>query len=262
MRRLRHRRRALTTLTAILAGALLAPLASAAQHDDSMEGRPMVQRQVSVTGSATVEADPDHALVRLGVAESRPSAEQARDAVAKVVGAFRELCQDLGVESKDLSTTGVRIYPEYARQNRGTSSDEGPRIVGYRVSRELVVVLRDLEQLGPLIERSIALGANQASPPSFAVTDEARLQREALKLAALDARARAEVLASTLDATLGAVRDISTDDAGVRPPVERYSRARIAASGPSPGEDTYDPGQISIDVRVRATFDLITAEAD
>ncbi|MEM9384092.1 MAG: SIMPL domain-containing protein [Pseudomonadota bacterium] len=257
MRQPPHRRRALPALIATLIGALLAPLVSAAQHD-RMEGTPMVQRQVSVTGSATLEADPDHALVRLGVAESRPSAEQARDAVAKVVGAFRELCRGLGVEAQDVSTTGVRIYPEYARQTRG-ASDEGPRIVGYRVSRELVVVLRDLEQLGPLIERSIALGANQASPPRFAVTDEARFQREALKLAALDARARAEVLASTLDAKLGAVRDIATDDAAVRPPVERYSRSRLAAAaGPSSGEETYEPGQISIDVRVRATFDLIT----
>ncbi len=236
----------------LLLTALAAPLTLIA-HPKEMA---MAKRQVSVTGTATMEVDPDQARVRLGVAESRPTANEARDAVAKVVSAFQELCEELDIKSKDISTTGVRIYPEYARQGRSTH-DEGPRIVGYRVSRELLVVLRDLEQLGPLVERSIALGANQASPPSFSVTDEARLQREALALAAEDARARAAVLAKTLDAKLGAVRDIAADSSASPPPIERYQRARLTATSAADGEETYDPGQIRINVSVRASFDLI-----
>ncbi len=241
----------------LLLGVLAAPLTVSAHPKGMDMGKP---RQVSVTGTATIEVDPDYARVRLGVAESRPTANEARDAVAKVVAAFQELCDDLGVARKDISTTGVRINPEYARQGRA-SNDEGPRIVGYRVSRELVVMLRDLEQLGPLIERSIALGANQASPPNFGVDDLPRLQRDALALAAKDARARADVLASTLDARLGAVREIGADNNAGPPPIERFQRARAMAS-PADGEETYDPGQIRISTSVRVSFDLLPGESD
>ncbi|MEO0972567.1 MAG: SIMPL domain-containing protein [Pseudomonadota bacterium] len=245
-------------LTAFLALSFTTTSTSLAAHHHAQEHPGM--RHVTVSGRATLEVDPDHALVRLGVAESRATTTEARDAVAKVVEQFLALCDSLGVERQDISTSNVRIQPEYARQR--SAGSQGPQIVGYRVSRDLSVTLRDLGHLGPLVERSIALGANQASPPTFRVTDEARVQREALRLAAEEARRRATVLADTLDAKVGAVREIAADDGATRPPVQPYARAALASSAAS-GEDTYDPGQITIHADVRVTFDLVvTGDGD
>lgn len=205
--------------------------------------------QVNVTGSASLTAAPDRAVITLGIQARNPSLAAARDKVAKVAGEFLELCRKLGIPKKDVQTTGLTMRPEY-RWNRDGQKQE---FTGYFVQRSLTVELEDLELLGKLIEGAVDAGVNEVSPPRLDSSRRRELHREALAKAAADARASAEVLATTLGATLGPVRSISAADSA-RPPQPVMMRAQMAESADAAA--TYQAGDIRFDARVNVTFDL------
>lgn len=239
----------------LTAAAVLLMLAGTSAPGDA---RGAEARRVSVVGRATVEAAPDLATVRLAVVRTAPEVDAARDEVGDVAARFLALCAELNIDRADVDTTGMRVVPQYRRRR---SAEDEPEVTGYRVSRDLTVTVRELGQVGPLIERALTLGVNQASPPSFGVSDEEALHRQALEQAARNARARARVLSETLGARLGPVREIDADDTGPRPmAAEVFARAAVSSSADN--EATYDPGRVKIEATARVTFELLPAMAD
>ncbi len=232
-------------LTLVLGVLMLAGMSDAVLGNES--------RRVSVVGRATVEAVPDKATVRMAVVRTAPQATSARDEVGKVVAAFLQLCDELSIERGDVDTTGVRVTPQYRRQR---DPAQEPALTGYRVTRDLIVQVKDLQQLGALIERAITLGANQASPPRFEVSEKEALHQQALRDAASNARERAKVLSETLGAQLGPVHEIIADELTGRPMPEMYARAAMDSSRGNGAEETYDPGRITIEASIRAVFEL------
>lgn len=206
-------------------------------------------RQVNVTGSASLTATPDRALVSLGIQARNPSLEAARERVATVAGDFLALTRKLGIPEKRVQTTGLSMRPEYRWDPKGREQ----QFTGYFVQRSLTVELEDLDLLGKLIEGAVDAGVNEVSPPQLDSSRRKELHREALALAAKDARANAQVLADTLDARLGPVRQISASDMG-RPPMPMQARAMMAESADAAG--SYQAGDIRFDARVNVSFDL------
>ena len=206
-------------------------------------------RQVNVTGSATLTAPPDRATVSLGIQARNPSLEAARERVAAVAGDFLALTRKLGIPEKQVQTTGLSMRPEY----RWDPKDNQQQFVGYFVQRSLTVELEDLDLLGKLIEGAVDAGVNEVSPPQLDSSRRKALHREALALAAKDAKANAEVLADTLGARLGPVRLISASDMD-RPPVPMRAQAMMAESADASA--TYQAGDIRFEARVNAAFDL------
>ena len=206
-------------------------------------------RQVNVTGTASLTAAPDRAVITLGIQARNPSLAAARDKVTKVAGEVLELTRKLGIAKKSVQTTGLTMRPEY-RWNRDGQKQE---FTGYFVQRSLTVELEDLELLGQLIEGAVDAGVNEVSPPQLDSSRRRELHREALAKAAEDARANAEVLARTLGATLGPVRSISAADIGGPP---RPMQARVMMAESADAAATYQAGDIRFDARVNVSFDL------
>jgi uncharacterized protein YggE len=222
--------------------ALLALVANAALAEDA-------PRQVNVSGNASVSAAPDRATVNLGIQARNPSLGAARDRVARVAGEFLALCRNLGIAEKNVQTTALNMRPEY-RWDRDAGEQE---FIGYFVQRSLTVELDDLDLLGQLIEGAVDVGVNEVSPPQLDSSRRRELHRQALALAAEDARANAEALATTLGAQLGAVRQINAGDVA-RPPQPVMLRAQMAEAADAAA--TYQAGDIRFDARVNVSFDL------
>lgn len=206
-------------------------------------------RQVNVTGSASLTATPDRAVISFGIQARNPSLAAARERVTKVAAEFLALTRKLGVPKKDVQTTGLTMRPEY-RWNRDGQKQE---FTGYFVQRSLTVELADLELLGALIEGAVDAGVNEVSPPQLDSSRRRELHREALAKAAEDARANAEVLATTLGATLGRVRSVNAADMGGIP---RPMQARVMMAESGDAAATYQAGDIRFDARVNVSFDL------
>lgn len=206
-------------------------------------------RQVSVSGTASLTATPDRASISLGIQARNRSLTAARNRVASVAEDFLVLTRKLGIAEKEIQTTGLTMRPEY-RWNQDRREQE---FVGYFVQRSLTVQLEDLELLGKLIEGAVDAGVNEVSPPRLDSSRRPELHREALALAAADARANAEVLARSLDANLGTVRQISASNA---PPRPMATGGRVMMAEAADATATYQTGDIRFEARVNAIFDL------
>ena len=233
-------------LAGLLAFAAL-PLATALADEPA-------PRTVSVSGQGEVSAEPDLAHVTLGVQARRPTMAEARKEVATTVDRVLALCKDLKVDPKFVNATRVQVQPDYSWDERNRKQV----LLGYIVSREVQVEVRDLEQLGPLIERAVSAGVNQVSDPVLDSTQRKQLERQAMTLAVQDARLNAETLAQAAGVGLGAVRTMSASGAA---PVMPMYRAKMmmadAAAAPPAPEASYQPGEMKFSASVSAEYDLI-----
>lgn len=216
---------------------------SAAAADDE-------PRVVSVSGAASVSAAPDRARIVMGVEARDPVLQTARKQVSSVAGKFLKICKSLGIPESKVQSSGVTMRPEY----RWLPEQREQQLLGYYVQRQLVVELDDLELIGKVIEAAVDAGVNQVSPPALDSSRREALHREALAAAANDARANATALATTLGVRLGTVRRIDAGDAG-RPPQPMMARAMAMEADSA--ADSYQTGDIRVDARVNAEFELL-----
>lgn len=207
-------------------------------------------RTVSVDGYAEIATPPDKATLRMGIESRADTVQAARDHVADTVARFLKMTRALGISDERVATAAAVVRPDYDWNPQTRER----RLLGYVVTRELVVELTDLEQLGQLTESALELGVNQVNPPVLDTSRRAELERDALAQAARDARDRARTLAEALDARLGKVRTLQAA-ASFHPPMP-LARGMLAAESSS-GAETYQAGQITVTASVNASFDLV-----
>ena len=229
-------------------GAILLGCAGVALAD---EPRP---RTVSVTGTAEIAAEPDLARLGLGVESRQPSMADARAAVAATVDRVLALARDLKIDPKHVNATRVQVQPEYSWNEK----DRKRVLLGYLVSRQVEVELRDLEKLGPLIERAVDAGVNQLGDPMLDSSRRKDLEREAMSKAVEDARLNAESLARAAGVKLGAVRNLSA--AGNGPVIPLYRMKGAMAEAAMAPDQTYRPGEMKFSANVSAEYDLLAGQ--
>lgn len=242
------RRRLLScTLALLLGGGLVAPAAAQTEAP---------ARTVRVGGEGTVTAAPDRAVVRFGVVTraNEPEAARARNATAakNALNAVREL----GVPEENLRMETLRLQPRREYDREADSS----RIVGYEASRQVVAQLNGLEQLPRVVARVVQQGANRLEGVQYQLSDRTAARNDALRQAARSARDKAELLAETLGAQLGPVRQISEQDFSFNEPSPRVNMemAKAATADAAPEPDAYAAGEIEVSAQVEVVFELAT----
>jgi hypothetical protein len=207
-------------------------------------------RTVNVTGAAEVSAEPDLARLTLGVESRQPTMAAARTDVATAVDRVLALCRDLKIDPKLVNATRVQVQPEYSWNEK----DRKRHLLGYLVSRQVEVELRDLEKLGPLLERAVDAGVNQIGDPMLDSSRRKELEREAMTKAVEDARLNAETLARAAGVKLGPVRTLSA--AANAPPMPMYRMKAAMADASMAPEETYQAGEMKFGANVNAEYDL------
>lgn len=212
-----------------------------------------IPRTVSVDGKGFVMVRPDMARLSLAVEERDASLSAAQKAVADTTARVLDLLDDLDIEERHINSTGATIRPDY-RWNRQAEQQE---LIGYVVRRGIEVELRDLDDLGKLIEGAVGAGVNQVSPPALDSTERREGYRRALAKAAADARKNAEALAAAMDVEVGGVRHINAGRQMPAPmPVARGMATLAVAQESDGGEATYNPGEMRLEANITAVFDL------
>lgn len=212
-------------------------------------------RIVAVSGQGEVQAEPDQAIVTLGVESRKPRLEDARAEVTKTVDAVLKLTRDLKIDQKYVRSTRVNVQPEYNWDNTARERN----LIGYFVSRQIEVDLRDLEKLGTLLEKATDLGVNQLGDPSLESSKRRDLEREALAKAVQDARLNAEAVAKAAGAKIGAARTISASSGFVPIPVMARTKGMAMAAEARDASQTYQSGQMTFTGNVQVEYDLILA---
>src|SRR6266852_3702262 len=205
--------------------------AQAQQAQIAQEGR------VIVTGEGDVAVAPDHAQITGGVTTRAKSVKEATDANSKAMAAITAALLEAGIEQKDIQTLRFSIQPVYAPQGPNTE----PKLVGYSISNQVRVKIRQIGKVGEILDRLIAAGVTNVGNIAFLVSDPSKALDQAREAAIADARRKAEVYARASGLRLGQVVWI-TEDSEFAPPLPmRAQGATAAMTAPVPiaaGEDT------------------------
>ena len=235
-------------MTAILAALLSAATAIA----QSGPGAGPAVPAITVTGTAEVAAAPDRALVSLGAVVENKQAQEAQKQIAQIMQRVIKDIKAQGIPEDKIRTVGLSLNPVYSHPApRAGQEPEAPRIVAYRAANTVRVQVDDLERVGGVIDAGIAAGANQLNSLAFDLRDDLKYRKQALQLAAQEARIKAEAIASALNLQLGEVLEIREEGAPAHYPVERRMAAPSAAGTP------IQPGQVQVNASVNLRLRLI-----
>jgi uncharacterized protein len=197
----------------------------------------------SATGEARVT--PDRAQVLIGVQTRAATAAQAGADNARKTRAVIDAIKARGIPAAQIATSEYNLYPEYDPQPR--EGPQLPRVIGYVANNTVRIEVRQLDQVGPVIDAALAAGANMVNTIQFFASNVDVARRAALAEAVVRARADAEALARAAGGSLGALLELNTQTPPVRPyPAERVMMRMGAADAQTPIE----PGQQTLAVWV------------
>ncbi len=166
---------------------------------------------ISVSGESEVFATPDIANISFTVREEAQKVSDAQNKVSVKTKTVLAEIRKLGVADKDIKTQNYSSYPKYEWQEKtptqicasGYCPPSGKQvIVGYEVTQQVNVTVRNLELVNGLVGVLAASDVTEMQGPNFAIDKEDDLKALARKEAIKKARAKAEVLASDLGVTL------------------------------------------------------------
>lgn len=203
-----------------------------------------------MSGEGVVQAVPDRAFITVG-AESRAST--AREAQQRNTDAMTPVLAKLksaGIAPENIRTVGYDVEYEWDYVNNR-------RVGRGYVARNTVEVRIDaVDRLGELLELAVGSGATTLGGIRFDLKDRNALEREAIRQAVLNARAKAETAAMVSGRTLDRV--IRIEEHGiVSPPMPVRMLREVAQAGAA--ADNAAPissGQIEIRASVTLTANL------
>lgn len=205
----------------LVAGVLLvaAAIAGVAQPHLGRTATPSAGTTINVTGNGTVNATPNRASFDFGVTTQSSTAAEAMSRNAQEAQAIIDALKKAGVDSSDIQTTQVSIWPQ-------TSSD-GRQITGYQASNS-VHVTAGIGKSGELVDAAVGAGANNVDGPNLDRADKSSLYDQALKQALGDAKGKAQAIADGAGLTLGAV--VRVREGGNAVPVPMFAEAKAAGT--------------------------------
>ena len=158
---------------------------------------------------------PDRAQVTVSVVTENANVQAAQAENARIMDSVVSAIGGLGIEKKDLKTTGYSIYPVYD----DAKVPFGQKVKYYRVTNSLQVTIRDISRTGDVIDTAVKSGANEVGSIMFMISEELEqsLRNELLVKAVKKAYSDASVVAGAAGVTITGVKQITV--AGSYPPV-------------------------------------------
>lgn len=204
---------------------------------------------IVVSGTGRVAVQPDVADLRLGVTVARPSVETARAEAGRTMDSILTAVQAAGVARRDVNTAMLSVQPRYDYRD-----GQAPQLTGYEIANIVEVTVRDLAQIGSVVDGALAAGATSMDGLAFRVSDPALPERQARIRAMAEARARADVLAEAAGLSIEGVTDI-VEGVPVRPPfpLAKANRMMIAEDVATPVEAGSQEIAVSVTVTYRAS---------
>jgi len=204
--------------------------------------------QVSVSGVGKVYLTPDIAYVLVGVHSESESVLEALNKNNKDAKAISDTLQEMGLEVRDIQTTAFNVFPQ---QKYGPNGEMQGTY--YVVENSVYITVRDLEELGKLLDAVVRSGANSINSIIFDVEDKTAAYSQARKLAVQDAVAQAKELTEAAGVELGDLVNLSAYSSGV--PVPLYE-GKGGAMAMAPGEVPVAAGQLVLIMNANLTYEI------
>lgn len=207
----------------------------------------------SVSGSGTVYAKADIANISVGLkTETKNTAVDATKESTNKMNRIIDEIKKLGIEEKDIKTSNYALNPVY-----NWTEGKGQELIGYEVSQNLDLKVRDSSKIGDVIAKTTQEGANQIGNIAFTIDDEYALKNQAREMAIEKAKEKAKMIAKQSGMKLGQIKDVSENSDS--PAYPMYSNAKMdLASGAKESLPATEikTGQNEIKVEVTLVYEV------
>ncbi|RDU24706.1 SIMPL domain-containing protein [Anaerosacchariphilus polymeriproducens] len=184
---------------------------------------------MKLSGKGQVTADPDIAILRLGVKTNNQNLTDAQTENAMISQNVLDTLNQLGITN--IKTFQYNIDKIYEFEN-GKQIDKG-----YMVTNMLEIRINDLKQIGNVIDKSVSAGANIIDLIEFDISNIEPYYLEALNLAVMNAYTKARSISGILGILINPVpKQITENTTAPFPPRSFNLREGIAATPIEPGK--------------------------
>ena len=179
-------------VVALVAAAAFAMPASAATPE----------RYITVNAEGVVQVTPDAVRINATVSLIAPTSAEALSKASAGAAKVRAALKAKKIESKDIKTTSISVYPEY-----NYTQDKGSVQIGYRATQSFEVIVRNAASAGAVVDDVVVAGGDnvQIQGATPFVLDSAKATASARTAAVANARAKATSYASLLKVKLGKI---------------------------------------------------------
>ena len=157
------------------------------------------EKTILITGYGKVVGTNNIAVVGIGYSNEDKDVAIAQAKNKKVMGVVLEDLKKMGINGDDI-VSDYSIYPQYKYSS--SSKDKTKEFVGYQVTHQLTVKIRDLKNITGVLNLSTKYGINKISGIKFAVDDKENLKDKARMIALKDAQKKAKEIATTLGVSI------------------------------------------------------------
>lgn len=212
---------------------------------------------IIVTGSSSIELKPDMATISLGVESYATTVSVARDNASISINEMLDVMKNVGIDDEDIQTTAFNIYPQYEYiEVREDGRVRGVQeLVGFTVSNMLLVTVKNLDDIGEIIDKITDAGGNDVrfNSINFGIQDPVPYQSQLRKLAVEDGITKASQLAEYSGVKLGSITMINDYSSQASVAQDQAVFAERAMAIPS---TSINPGSLNLSMQVDMIFEI------
>ena len=205
-------------------------------------------RYITVSAQGTIKVTPDAVRLSATVSAVAATSKDALAAANKTATAVRATLQASKIDTKDISTQTVTVYPEYKYANDGSSTQ-----IGYRGSQSFTIIVRAADTAGSIVDSLIAAGGDnlQINGATPFVLDSTKSLDAARAAAVKSAKSKATSYASLIGVKLGKVNYLVENSAPTNyTPVISVAKAESDAT-------VIDLGQQDVTISITVQWALL-----
>ena len=206
------------------------------------------ERSITVVGIGKVTGQPDIAHVTVGIETQASSLQKAVDENKTKMNSLLDTLKKIGLADKDIQTSNYSVYAERVSPPTPGAEVSVDQMI-YHVTNQVDVTVRDVNQIGDVLDKAVAAGANNIYGVNFSVEDTAKLEADARAKAVADGKARAAELAQLNGVQLGEVLTVSEVVGGSAFPMN-YGAKGLGGGGGTPVQ----PGELEMSVSIQITY--------
>ncbi len=202
---------------------------------------------LSATGETRVA--PNMASISLGVMTEGKNAAEALEANATRMTAVMATLKKAGIAEKDIQTSNLSVNPQYRYVE-----NQAPVLIGYQVSNQVTVVVRDLKKLGAAVDATVNAGANQVNGISFGLSDPSAAENAARETAVRVLSAKADLYARATGYRV--LRLVTLSEGGGYSPQPPMPMAAMAMRSEAKDSSPVSGGELSVRIDITAVYEL------
>ena len=230
------------------------------EQNETEETKP--HGQISISGQATVECEPDKLVIHLSIKYLHPdSAAKASDGVAKMIDDLLKSLQKLGISKDDITTSSYNINKRYEWTYYENGNRKEQVFKGFEVVCKIKVTVKDFDKGGKVIDTAADAGALVDSI-NFELSRDKRneVKLQVMEMAAKDAKLKAEIIITALGEELGHVTSVNFNNYNYQP-YRYWDRVNYSVAGLEENDivppTTILPGDLTVSATVNVVFEII-----